>query len=158
MLCRYIFFSIIQRYCRDETRKHLHAAEKLTTSNLDESYQYDDTANPPQIIQSDTSFNDPLLDAESYADVVTVSDDVDTCLSGIQYGRYDSLDDSSRPAFPNVHAYDNNNRMHSSGDDKCILQRENVTLKQVESSIEAQDYLDLIDYDLTDLATKKRPL
>ena len=119
----------------------------MTTSNLDESYQYDDTANPPQIIQLDTSFIDPLLDAESYADVVTVSDDVDTCLSEIQYAMYDSLDDSSRPAFSTIHAYDNNNGMHSSGGDKCIPQKENVTLEQVESSIEAQDYLELIDYD-----------
>ena len=158
MLCWYIFFSIIQWYCRDETRKHLHEAEKLTTSNLDESYQYDDTANPPQIIQPDTSFIDPLLDAECYADVVTVSDDVDTCLSEIQYARYDSLNDSSRPAFPNIQAYDNNKGMHTSEGDTCIPQKENVTLEQVESGIEAQDYLELIDYDLTHLATKKRPL
>lgn len=152
----------------------------MKTSNRDESYRYDGTANPPLIIQEDTPSTDPSFGGDSYADVVKVSDNLDSDLSRlseIQYDKYDSLDacavtyinngehptknDSSRPAVSNVHAYDNNNGMYSSRVDKCIPQYENVTLDQIESSIDGQDYLELIDgpnYDLTDLNTKKRPL
>lgn len=58
----------------------------MTTNNLVESYRYDDTANLRQDIQSDTY-------TDSYADVVAVSENVDSDLSklsDIQYDRYDS--------------------------------------------------------------------
>nr|XP_022339525.1 uncharacterized protein LOC111134623 isoform X2 [Crassostrea virginica] len=166
---------------RDETRKPLNGGETLTTNNLVEFCRYDDTANPPQDIKSDTSCTYPSsahsgsyqynntanppqdiesdTSADSYSDVVAVSENVDSDLlrlSDIQYNRYDSpdvnavtfhgehltKDNTSMSAFSkHCHpTYAKNTHMHSPGEDKCILQNVN-TIGQVESTIRTERHL-----------------